>query len=437
MTLKRDYMVFNIPERDLSLEGLGLINQGLFPVDGELAKRYNALLKAVFNWDCDLESFRIGKRGLSPEVADYLKEKYPTSPLLEYGENYLNMRSANRFMVVLSPDQKSAPLCFPQTSFDDSLCDEVYRQARHTIEDVTQTEAMVGELEDGITVHRTAQDLLELRTIEVSLDTVNRTVKDYFVLKRMADELGEDDNALNSEYVARMQTLVERLGDIRPRAISKVFPITKEVHCFYVEFFKGVYCLRNFKNKEGTKTLLLTNGQPELRTNLDGDVLNYDIRNPITLTSLHGFKFLQFSESLLEQRMLEIEDETLLANGIDIVSLSPQGRKAQLIGISDKFPKSYDEMRTIKRKMQSSGSKFGDLIKDMGYETRLKLSEPASKPEIFNHLLAELDSTDIVRMFQFNLRKLRREFSKLPLNRQRYVAQVLLNAQLNQTGGKK
>ena len=144
-------------------------------------------------------------------------------------------------MLIVSPDQKHAPLVAPQTSYEDNLFDLIHLQARHTIEDITQSEVLFGELENKISLYTEADDLLNLKTIEVSLDTVNETVKNVLELRKMSEDLEKKDNALNPEYIEKMKQLVGNVGDIRHRPISNIFPVKKEVHCFYAEFFQGVH----------------------------------------------------------------------------------------------------------------------------------------------------------------------------------------------------
>lgn len=414
-----------IPKRKLSLEELGLVNQGLFTVDGELAKRYHAVLKQVFDLNCDVDNFRVDKRGISPELCRYFKEKYPER--FEYGDSYLNIKSANRFMIVVSPDQKSAPLVAPQASYDDNLCEEVYRQARHTIEDITTKEALFGEFENGVSIFDSPDDLLQLRTVEISLDTLEGTVKSYFELKRLSDNLGEKNNALNPEYITKMQKLVEKVGDIRYRSISKVFPITKEIHCFYVEFFRGIHCLRNFRNQDDIKAILISHHQEGKIKGLGEEILSLDLHDKSLIDSLHKYKFLGYNKDLIEKRMQEIEDEVLLAEGIDLVELAPYERKRKVTDLYKNFPESYNELRKIAKTMKNTSTRIKDAVADSSYETRLKLSEPASKAEIMNHILAEIDPTDVVRVYESNKRKLITEFPDLPLNRKRYIAYTLLN----------
>ncbi len=416
-----------IPQSNVDLEKLGLINQGLFKVEGELAKKYNETLEKVFGFKCDLESFRIDKRGLSPEVAEHLKKKYPDK--LEFGENYLNIRSANRFMMIASPDQKHSPLVAPQTSYEDGLFDEVYRQARHTIEDVTSDEIMFGELENRISIFRSVEDLLQLRTIELSLDTINQTVQNYFALQKMCDNLGEEDNALNDEYISKMRKLVERVGDIRNRSISRVFPITKEVHCFYVEFFKGTHCLRNFTNGDKIRGIFISHEQ-EVKKTFGPEIIRMDLHEPKVFDVLHKYGFLEYNPDLITKRMTEVEDEILLSQGLDVAGMQDWERKRVVTESYNLFPEVWHELKDMRGILESTDKEFGSMMKRKNYEIKVKLAD--SEDEIVKHLLAEIDPTDVQRVYEFNKRKFRVEFPTLPINRQRYIAYTLLNSQ----GGK-
>jgi hypothetical protein len=424
-----------IPIKNVNLEELGLINQGLFPVEGELAKRYNQILKEVFGWENELESFRVDKRGLSPEVAKHLKQKYPNHERLEYAENYLNIKSANQFMIVVSPEQKDAPLIAPQNSYEDGVYYETYRQARHTIEDITSSEALFGELEDGVHYFSSVADLLQLRTIELSLDTPHETVKHFFELKKMLDKL-TPEQAIDEEYMSRIKESAKVSGRIAERAISKVFPITKEIHCFYTEFFQGAHCLRNFKNKDSINTLFITHHQAPLRL-YDESILNLDIHSKELLEALHKYKFLQYNSDLIDRRMEEIEDDMLLQRGVDLADITSPKRKIEIINHAFYLPKQWHELKHM-NSINESGNNglINKLIKDASYETRLKLSQAAAKPEIINHILAELDPSDVIQLYEFNRTKLTNEFAKMPVNRQRYIAYKLLT-QLNSQGGKK
>ncbi len=419
-------MKIKIPKRGINLEKLGLINQGLFQVDKDLALRYYAVLKQVFGLDCDVDSFRIDRRGLSPELSDYFKKKYPER--FEYGENYLNIRSANRYMIVVSPDQKNAPLVAPQTSYENDLFDLVHRQAKDTIEDVTQEEAMFGQMQNGIAVFQAVDDLLHVRKVELSLDTLNHTLEDIIALRKLSRELGEGANALDEEYIGKMKSLVKNVGDVRQRTVSDIFPIKIEAHSFYVEFFNGVHCLRNFKNDDGYKVLFIYNGQNITKESRQ-QILSMELQDKKLLDTLFNYDFLGYNARLAEQRIREIENQFLLEKGIDLVDLPESERERYITEHVAQFPLAWKELREVALCRENTTTKIEKVVGGMSYETRLKLSEPRKNKDVLNHLLGELDPSDVVRSYRLNRRKLLADFAEAPVHKRRYIAYRLLEAQ--------
>jgi hypothetical protein len=406
---------------EVDLEKLGLINQNLFTVKGEIASRYNAVLKNVFDLECKEDNFRIDKRGLSPELSKYFKEKYPER--LEFGENYLNMGSANQFMVIVSPDQKNSPLVAPQTSYEDKLYEAVYKTARHTIENVVEKEALFGELDNHISMFKKAEDLLQLRLLEVSLDTVNQSVKASSKLEELSKGLDEDNNALNKNYIDKMLELVRK--NVKTD-MPDIFPVKMEVHCFYAEFFKGVHCLRNFKNDDDIRAVFIYHHQKTEK--LGEEVAMLDLHSHVLLDMLHKYDFVRYNTDLVLQRLQEIEDDVLLGKGIDVENIPAYQRKRLVVQHEKEFPESWNELRKIHAIMNNAKeTEIEEVIEKNSIETKIKLAEPVSKEDIINHMFAELDPTDAYRIYLFNKRKFITEFPALPLNRKNYVVNIILN----------
>lgn len=414
-----------IPKVRVSLESLGLINQGLFRVDGDLAKRYHRVLKEVFELDCDVDCFRIDKRGLSPELSQYFKEKHPDR--FEYGENYLNLQSASRYAIIISPDQKHAPLIAPQTSYDDNLIDLVYSQAKDTIEDVTQDEALYGKLDLGIDIFKEADDILRVRQVHVHLDTLEETVQKLVELRRLSKGLDEGNNALDPEYVKRTRSLVKEVGDVRQRAVTDVFPIKQEILSFYAEFFNKLHCLRRFKNAQGVRAIYIHHNQC-FENKYGKEILFIEREHPHMLSTLHKFGFIEYSVDHLAERIAEIEDQFMLERNIDVLELTPEDRTRYLVDNSSQLPPIWKDLREIEKITATTSASIDDVLENTDCTIRLKLAKAKKKPEVINHLLAELDPTNVSRLYQANRKKLTTEFPELPINKKRYIAYKILES---------
>jgi hypothetical protein len=77
----------------------GLMFGGLVPVEGVLVERYRRALKHLTGKDSALPDFPRDISGYSPEVGDELGD-----------DAYLNREGVNRQFILLTTDQKRAPL---------------------------------------------------------------------------------------------------------------------------------------------------------------------------------------------------------------------------------------------------------------------------------------------------------------------------------------
>jgi len=98
------------PELDFS----NLLDRKLALVEGDLVENYNRALKAIIDKETSLKSFHVDKRGVSPEISK------------ELGNDYLQCGPANRYIIVVTPDQKDASLLNEEYSFDHELFDSLY-----------------------------------------------------------------------------------------------------------------------------------------------------------------------------------------------------------------------------------------------------------------------------------------------------------------------
>ena len=155
---------------------------------------------------------------------------------------------------------------------------------------------------------------------------------------------------------------------------------------------------------------------------------------------LNKYGFIGYSPDLIDQRIQEIQDQVLLGNGIDIVSLEDSQIKKQVSRYSRKLPGIIKDLKHLKSQVGHTRKKFSTLVNETNsYDVKLKLAYPKSKKDIMGHMLAELDSSDPMRLYEFNRKKLITEFSGLPINVQRYFAyKILENKSQNKfQGGKK
>ena len=82
-----------------------------------------------------------------------------------------------------------------------------------------------------------------------------------------------------------------------------------------------------------------------------------------------------------------VGDDILLQNNIDLLKLNPAQKKRELVRCAKKFPKSWHELRSIRKSLQAGKTNIENLLRRKSYETKLKLSEPVKKKEIIPEII--------------------------------------------------
>ena len=156
-----------------TLESEGIINQNLHVVQGPQVAWYNHALKVITGLETKLKEFRVDIRGESPEME------------AELGPNYLQNGPAHRFAIIVSPDQRSAPLIHEEFSFDRQILDGVFLNAFPAITIATGIDSLYGELDDSCPKYETIEDLLSIRKIRIALDSPSDFVAKTHELVRL------------------------------------------------------------------------------------------------------------------------------------------------------------------------------------------------------------------------------------------------------------
>ena len=97
----------------------------------ELVRRYNRCLQRVGIEPTSLSEFSIDGLGWSPEIAAE-RDEY----------DYLNAGGHDPIGIILTPDQKNAPLYNPFNSFDKQLVTEYFERFIGEIADITLSEGI-------------------------------------------------------------------------------------------------------------------------------------------------------------------------------------------------------------------------------------------------------------------------------------------------------
>ncbi len=406
-----------------SLTSEGIINQTLFHVHGELVETYNSALESLTGKRTGLDSFYIDKRGESPEVE------------AELGNNTLQCSTSHRFCIILSPDQQSAELIHEEFSFDETVLDHLYENFMPSISVATRLDGLYGELNDGIRAFYGVEDLLLLKSVNVSLKSTSGFLEKAIETQHLISELKNNPEKLvenDSKTVRDLFNLAQTVGDIR--GFSQLIPVSAEhsVSHFYTRLFNGAYVFRKNKGRTFTSassakpkrqpvgmtketiTVIYNDADSNETPKSDSAVLFIPMSDiKAVLTFLLKNQLVIQSDTLIDQKLTTIEDIVLVEKGIDVTGISLEKRTQELSALISDMPPLWNELIDIKRHYARGKSL---LTLDCSSEAKGMLLLPSAPDSTLTkmvcHLLTRLFPYNYQWMLQYNNHDLEKLFEQ-------------------------
>ncbi len=213
----------------------GLMFGNLIAVESPaLIDRYNRALKHLNGKATALTDFHIDISGYSPEVAEELAD-----PL------YLNPNGVNRQFILLTTEQKTAPLLDATFSFERAILRRFITENEAQLFALTARDAVAGEVVDSVYAIDSPARLFDLRKFRIEADTTGGTVKDAEALGQKVDRfLTAEDAWFDDVLIAEMIQLAKRTGDVTRNPVRlKQMDFTEDD--FWTKFFGGAYLFRS------------------------------------------------------------------------------------------------------------------------------------------------------------------------------------------------
>ena len=146
----------------------GLMFGNLIEVSSPLLiDRYNRALEALTGKRTALEDFHIDISGYSPEVGDELGDM-----------QYLNQGGCNRQFILLTTDQKTAPLLNAKFSTSRSILRRFITENERQLFALTTRDAVAGELLNSVFQLSEPVDLMKIWRIRIEADTTGAQLKE-------------------------------------------------------------------------------------------------------------------------------------------------------------------------------------------------------------------------------------------------------------------
>jgi hypothetical protein len=396
----------------------GLMFGNLIRVDSPaLIERYNRALHSLTGKRTELDEFHIDISGYSYEVGEELGDHL-----------YLNPNGVNRLFIILTTEQKSAPLLNAKFSTSRGILRQFIEENEAKLFALTAHDAVAGELDNSVFDASSPARLLDIRTITVNADTTQSHVKNA---RDLADKIErfqtEEDAWFDDVLIAEMIGLAKQTGDVTRQPIDIARP-TYQQDNFWTDHFGGLYVFRDVAEPAviavGDKDPL---GVMPIETTLD-----FADRNGIAA-------FLEVNElvepiikargvdgaAILRQKMDFILVDAATTQGVEIDGMDHRAlhRLAQRMGSS--LPEEFLKLNQLVRWALNGGKWPRIASDDASYFYTLRARPDHPDRDLINMMLSELAPLDIRQLFICHKQAFYAAYAGWPDAKKDYVAEFL------------
>ncbi len=369
----------------------GLMFGNLIRVDSPaLIERYNRALKRLIGKTTALTDFHIDISGYSYEVGEELGDHL-----------YLNPNGVNRLFIILTTDQKKAPLLNAQFSTSRGILTQFIEENEAKLFALTAQDAVAGELDNSVFEATEPARLFDIRKITVVADTTQSHVANA---RKLADKIEafqtREDGWYDDVLIGEMITLAKQTGDVTRNPIDLDRP-TYEQGNFWTALFGGLYVFRDLA------TPAAISAQPaESLGKLPIPTLDLTMRNRIaafleannmteSIIKARGVD----GAAILRQKMDFILVDAATALGREIAGFDPRSlhRLAQQMGAA--LPEEFLKLNALVRWALNGGKWPRISSEDPAYFYTLRARPDHPDRELINQLLAELSPLDVRQLF--------------------------------------
>ncbi len=355
-----------------------------------LVARYNRALKKLTGFETKLDEFHVDISGYSPEIGDELNDEF-----------YLNQGGCNRQFILLTTEQKTAPLLNAAFSTSRGILRRFIDENEAQLFALTARDAVGGELENSVFDITEAAAMFDIRNIDVVADTTESHVANAGVLaEKVARFKSEPEAWWDDVLIAQMIELAQKTGDVTRNPVTMGSTRFRQDD-FWTRHFGGLYVFRDVKKPAVIRC--------DPSVNL-GDIpvdrtISFDDRNEIA-------KFLKEND---------LVEPVIKARGIDGIAILRQ--KMDFIVVDVAAEMDEDLTGTSRRDLRNLTRRYANLMPEefKGLAKLLRWAEgdakwprihssnptyfytlratPGPNRDLVNRLLAELAPKDVRQLF--------------------------------------
>ncbi|MGI9373287.1 MAG: DUF6638 family protein [Hyphomicrobiales bacterium] len=363
----------------------------LFEVTSQaLVERYNRALEHLIGKRTALTEFHLDISGYSPEIGDELGD-----PL------YLNPNGCNRQFILLSTDQKTAPLLNSNFSTSHSILHKFISANENQLFALTARDVVVGEMINTVFAIDEPSDLLRMRTVEIEADTIDAHIAASDTLdEKITVFMDDKDSWWDDVLIADMIELAKQTGDITRQPV-KLSHKSFEQNNFYTSHFGGTYLFRDIKRS----TCITFGPAADLKGLAAKDILTPHDRKKIA-------RFLEESDlaepivtaegmnasAILKQKMDFIVISVAASAGEDLTNLSRSDIRRLSRKLLPGLPPEFKGLEAIWQWSLNGGPYPKITSEHPAYFYTLRSTQHADK-QLVNMLLSQLSPLDFRQLF--------------------------------------
>ncbi|WP_368184908.1 DUF6638 family protein [Aestuariibius sp. HNIBRBA575] len=381
-----------------------------------LVERYNRALKHLTGKVTGLSDFHVDISGYSPEIGAELGD-----------ELYLNHAGVNRQFILLTTDQKTAPLLNAKFSTNRSILRQFIVENEAQLFALTARDAVAGELVNSIFTAEKPANLFDIRRIRVEADTTNGAVATASELGKMITRFKAEDGAWYDDVlIAKMISLAKRTGDVTRNPVALTSMNFAQSN-FWSAHFGGLYLFRDVDH-------------PAVITSADKSTLGavpmdhvFDLSDRAQIA-----KFLKINNlvepivkargidgaAILHQKMEFIVAEMAAILGEDLTGATRRDLRNIGRRHADLLPQEYQGLAALARWAEEDGPWPHIDSAHPAYFYSLRAAD-VPDADLVNMLLAELAPLDIRQLFICHKEAFYRSYSKWPDEKRAYVVDFL------------
>lgn len=396
----------------------GLMFGNLFHVNSAaLAERYNRALKHLTGKQTTLTDFHIDISGYAPEIGEELGDHL-----------YLNPNGCNRQFILMSTEQKTAPLLEAKFSTSRGILKAFIEANESQLFALTARDAVAGELVNSIYSVTKPAHLFDIRKIQVEADTPGGHIAGADRLGDMISEFRSRKDAWwDDVLIADMITLAHTTGDV-VRTPIELHELEYEQKSFWTSHFNGLYVFRDLKYPAA----ISVGPKHELGSLPIQDVIDFTNRNLIAaflsennlVEPIVKAKAVN-SVAVLRQKLDFMIVDVAANMDVDLSGMRRKDLRALARRYSDLLPPEFHTLNRLLRWAEGSGDWPRIKSTDPAYFYTLRATNTPDR-DLVNRLLSELCPLDIRQLFICHKELFYATYAQWPEQKKAYVVDFLV-----------